>query len=678
MQLKKEEERVRALWLFLAKDTTLSQFVTDADEALFKTRFGAEGLTFVTVTLPALGKALDKSFKSGKFEAPEGWALAGNAAYPAFLHKAWETLFHSEGVARWFVTDESSLDVPMLIVDREAMGLAVHCIRQLTMAFYKYERPWTDLQASSTFEAFEKAEDELWLTTQRILSEGSCNIVVDGDPLALYLERAERLITRLLKGVDPKKIDPQYGTGATACKSSPWGRWQEPRFISKLDAVYPYDEWFFSGIEGLEAQMRNSRLELLDCEQPCARVVLVPKDSRGPRLISAEPREFMYIQQGLMKAMRDAVERYPNVRRQVSIIDQSRNQYLACLSSQTGALSTLDLKEASDRVSWWLVTRLFPENWVEALDCCRSESTILPSGVEIPLTKFAPMGSACCFPVEALIFWALANAARKDWSEARFTALFSRSRRIDALPEGLAALGGPVKVQDVCIFGDDIIVPVDHTDRTVALLEAVGLKVNRDKSFTAGPFRESCGGDFFLGINVTPVRVKHLLKGDGIDVVFRVKDVFNRMSLIFGLTHPDIAKNLRELFQEFFGFYPPLLINNGVDGTSGLVLYDYHWMQCEPGSTLKRVPDRDGGGFAIIRAKRKKIDITGVSRGIPTRDSHYCRSEIRVLTERACEARRDLGWSSVLRSFLISGGRGGTDIYALRKRVHHKLAWIPA
>jgi hypothetical protein len=285
----------------------------------------------------------------------------------------------------------------------------------------------------------------------------------------------------------------------------------------------------------------------------------------------------------------------------------------------------------------------------------------------------------------ALCLWALANAARRDWSVRRFTELFDQSEKSRCPADGLAALGGTVKVQDVCIFGDDIIIPVDHVDRTIGLIEAVGFKVNSQKSYVKGPFRESCGVDCYSGVNVTPVRVKNRLNGYGVDVVFRTCDLFNRISYVYGETDPNVCLKLRELFQEFFGFKPPLEPSNGDSGASGLILYDYHWMQTEPGDTLRRGPR--GVGFRLVKALHRfechakiKRRVLRNSKGEEyvkhTQQPNYQRYELRVLTEVADEATRDLGWSSVLRSFAISGGRGGTDKYAFRKRVHHKLAWI--
>lgn len=383
--MKNELHRCAAVWQLLAIDTELSAYVTEADLAQFQRRVQAEGLTFLTVTLPALGKALDKSFLTGHFELPDNWKSAMDATYPVFLKKAWSELFHKNGEGRWVVPGEA-YNAPMAIILRNQAadegaywGDAALAIRQLTMAFYKYEQPWTEQQELTAEAAFIAAEDELWERTRSLLSGGLTYELVDGRSISTYLDRAEALISKLLDGIDPKEIEPCYGTGATACHATPWGRWEKPRFVEKIDQVYPYSEYFFSGINGLEAHLVESRLDLAEEQHPCARVVYVPKDSRGPRTISAEPREFMHIQQGQMRRLMYAAERYRNVRAQVSIIDQSRNQCLALIGSMTNHLASLDLEMASDKLSWWLVSRLFPENWVEALDASRSESTVMPS-----------------------------------------------------------------------------------------------------------------------------------------------------------------------------------------------------------------------------------------------------------------------------------------------------------
>jgi hypothetical protein len=64
----------------------------------------------------------------------------------------------------------------------------------------------------------------------------------------------------------------------------------------------------------------------------------------------------------------------------------------------------------------------------------------------------------------------------------------------------IAALRG-----EVAVFGDDIIVPSDSRELLFEALEVLHFKVNVQKSFWTGMFRESCGIDAFAGINVTPV-----------------------------------------------------------------------------------------------------------------------------------------------------------------------------
>ena len=75
------------------------------------------------------------------------------------------------------------------------------------------------------------------------------------------------------------------------------------------------------------------------------------------------------------------------------------------------------------------------------------------------------------------------------------------------------------------VYGDDIIVPVEYVQAVITALEAFGLKVNRDKSFWNGKFRESCGGDFYAGRWITPVRLRK-------DLPRTLRDVENVVGLV--------------------------------------------------------------------------------------------------------------------------------------------------
>jgi len=166
--------------------------------------------------------------------------------------------------------------------------------------------------------------------------------------------------------------------------------------------------------------------------------------------------------------------------------DQSINQQLALRASSDGSMATLDMKEASDRVSLELVKYLFPSHWYEALYATRSGSTQLPDGRIVQLNKFAPMGSAVCFPVEALIFWALC------------VSVVSCTRNVPI-----------AKARDtIYVYGDDIICSSEDHAAIRQYLPLFDLKVNDDKCCVHKTFKESCGCDAYKGVDVTPTKVR--------------------------------------------------------------------------------------------------------------------------------------------------------------------------
>lgn len=221
------------------------------------------------------------------------------------------------------------------------------------------------------------------------------------------------------------------------------------------------------------------------------KVTPVPKTRLKPRLIAIEPTAMQYAQQGLMRALVPLLEWGPQSAGLIGFTDQVPNQHLAERGSIDRQVATIDLSDASDRVSWSLVKSLF--GWwpdvVGALDASRSRNAMLPNGELLPLKKFASMGSAVCFPVEAMVFTAIAFAAIAD--------------EIGSRKKALASCRGSFRV-----YGDDIIVPTEYAHLVVRDLEAYGLKVNASKTFVNGFFRESCGGDFYRGVPVNPVYLR--------------------------------------------------------------------------------------------------------------------------------------------------------------------------
>jgi hypothetical protein len=101
------------------------------------------------------------------------------------------------------------------------------------------------------------------------------------------------------------------------------------------------------------------------------------------------------------------------------------------------------------------------------------------------------MGSALCFPFEEMVFLTIIFSSIEQELSTRFTR------------KDISSFAGKVRV-----YGDDIIVPVEYVQCVINGLEAFGLKVNVDKSFWNGKFRESCGKEYYAGTDVSLVRVR--------------------------------------------------------------------------------------------------------------------------------------------------------------------------
>lgn len=467
-----------SLWTTLARTERYSPYTCDADVMSVQRRSGEEGLSYFTKSLPTLGKALEAWFADGE---PADSVLTGSLHSPDFL-----------GIA--------------VRAARNGDSQAVDCVRQLTLLFYKLEVPHEQETEAAFLDSFVKTDEELSFR------------MADSD----LLSDARKLVQRVLCNMDPLDIRPCHGSGATSCRTEQWDKWQKLRYYRKLDAVYPYPDYFFFNATHLADQY--ARLHNAEERFPTARVILVPKDSRGPRVISCEPAELLYIQQGIMRKLYHLLENHKLTRGLLNFTDQTINRELARIGSKTDEWATLDLKDASDRVSLALVRRIFPRNWVRAFEACRSDWTILPDGRQILLHKFAPMGSSCCFPVEAICFWAIASVACRT------------NRR-------------PRSGVPVYVYGDDIIVQSSNALLVMEALESVGLLVNRNKSYIQGRFRESCGGEYHNGNDVTVVRVRDPLEGSG-TLWASNTDLANKFLAKFGLS--DGSRILR-VIEEFVG-----------------------------------------------------------------------------------------------------------------------------
>lgn len=449
-------------------------------------RVSHEGMGFLTKTLPRLGKAFDKALAgAAPLNAVDlGFLPMEDSKLPLFLGELFSRVLTSSGELL-----------------QTADATCVTSLRQVLYLFYKLELPYEPELEQNVIEKFKQTEQDIrpisaWLDSVYLhlnevqethiqhYPDGRIRGYDDIKPswLSNTIRGARRYLFEVFKGFDCMDIYPRHGPGAVSTRERLWDKYQWTNVPARITNEYPFDA-YFKASPGHVCDTYRDFNEVTDMED-LARVVLVPKDSRGPRLISCEPLSFQWIQQGLSRAIVRHVERHRLTKDSVRFTDQQPNRFAALYGSKTGRYSTLDLAEASDRVSLGLVRALFPEPLLSKVLATRSLGTTLPDKTEIMLTKFAPMGSALCFPILALTVWSL-------------------------LRSGLETFGATSDViSGVYVYGDDVVVPVEYTEHAIRILESFGLKVNRDKSCSSGLFRESCGMDAFNGVCVTPVRFR--------------------------------------------------------------------------------------------------------------------------------------------------------------------------
>lgn len=219
-----------------------------------------------------------------------------------------------------------------------------------------------------------------------------------------------------------------------------------------------------------------------------AKVVFVPKSLSSMRTICMEPATLMFLQQACWKQVDLFMSRHPKLGKVIRLKDQEQNRHMAKIGSANRRYATIDLSAASDSVSWELVQDVFKGTDMYLVSLLtRSTRISLPDGNVITPFKFAPMGSTICFPAECLIFAAICEVV---------------ARRHKVRRQGFYS-----------VYGDDIIIETQYSGEVVSLLESVGFLVNTSKSYWSGPFRESCGGEFFQGNEVTPVKIPRNFKG---------------------------------------------------------------------------------------------------------------------------------------------------------------------
>lgn len=285
----------------------------------------------------------------------------------------------------------------------------------------------------------------------------------------IMLDRARSISTKVLGQFDLVEFAELCKWGKRAAKGLPAKRAYLDVRSRSLTATSQQLPWyhFFCATDGLFRKSTKVP-KVVDS----VNYTTVPKSFKAVRGIAPDASFGGFLSQGLGTLIRNRLEESTPIRLSTA---QDVHKKLAKQGSINGRLSTIDMSKASDSFTWDHIVRLVPESWLEVMQVVRVPNIEI-DGVKRPLKSYMLMGSGHTFPLQTLLFYSLAKAVA-ELTDSR----------------------GPVRV-----FGDDIILPTKCVGTLMTILEWVGFTINREKSFYDGTFRESCGGDYYNGVDVRP------------------------------------------------------------------------------------------------------------------------------------------------------------------------------
>lgn len=525
------------------------------------------GLHVFTVDLPALGKHFDRCLANGEYKLsglPLSKRFSGRVPIPKFLRGLYLLVFDNSGRLK------EDYDVQAIFFLRQllyaAKKTAIQCsdgkIRTEVRNFLVTD---SELPTPDNFWHQKAARSEdvarTYKGTSQVGSYFANRVTAIPDPilrselsaLLVKFDFVSNLISTTLGEYVYSEWSFRHGPGAISEVTGPYNKYCFTNWSERLENVFPLADCGFHNHASWADSIAKREIS---SKEPCSRLIDVLKTYTRPRLIAAEPSEHQWCQQNIWHFLRSRTSG-TWISSFIRFTDQTRNQMLCQRGSGDGSLATLDLSEASDRVTCQVVGELFRANpsLLLALQATRTryvrQSQLRDAPEIVELRKFSTMGSACTFPVESLTFLAIVLAAVMAKRHLRPT------------------LANVLRLrEEVAIFGDDLIVPEDSRELVCEALKVFHFKVNVEKSFWTGKFRESCGVDSYAGINVTPVYWKAFYTGKPESYTSMVATCNNFYSKLLLHTAAHLESTIR-------GYKCPLVpYHSGVCGLKSFVTPD--------------------------------------------------------------------------------------------------------
>jgi len=459
----------------------------------------------IFIDFPRCAKSLDYALSRGVLDTKK-FAILGKTrdGLPVFMNSTWKKVFSSSGI----------------IFESPDVG-AVQALRQVLLLYKKVQIPCSKEKVENEIQAFFSLDRALrsgsdsWdrldfgAAENAVLSIGDAVRFQPSEPslfgeesfcppyLAELYQRVCDQVVRRFHWFDPDTIVGNHGPGAVADQKAGLDKYVFPTWSQQLERVFPrdlhasanvrvfeYGPWYDDEVSGFLRSLP-------------AKLIPVNKTQEKPRLIASEPTANQFIQGGLRKFIRKQIG-LGVLARCVQITKQSLSRDLALEASADPRLATVDLSNASDRLSKWTVERVFRKapSLLNALAAARSQYLSDPGYTKqyTLLNKYAPQGNATVFPIQSIVY-ACACIAGVIWSTPSLKT-GSDARLWTSIKEASKL---------VRVYGDDMILPSRALPALSSLLELCELSVNGDKSHYSGRFAESCGMDAFMGTDVTPV-----------------------------------------------------------------------------------------------------------------------------------------------------------------------------
>jgi len=300
------------------------------------------------------------------------------------------------------------------------------------------------------------------------------------------LRIARDYISRVLGKYDDEehrrlcRFGRRASVGVPLRKASEAERWEIP-----ISGSQSQIDWFLQEIEEscqvktyLTKQQESDPNRSLFQPVEHLKLTLVPKTYKSLRSIMPNTTIGSYMSFGLGEMIRSRLQRKGHDIRFL----QKRHRILAQIASRNNTHVTADQSMASDNITVALVHKLLPADWLEVLDQSRIGKVELPDSTVLESLTYCTMGVGYTFPLQTLVFLALLKAID--------TMYFMGSSLIS-------------------VYGDDMIYHRRLHPFVLSLFPRLGLVINVDKTFCDGNFRESCGGDYYRGVDVRPFQPRN-------------------------------------------------------------------------------------------------------------------------------------------------------------------------